>query len=62
MPPAACVARYFIGLTTGIYDPGLTVEDMRDHFDEIRDEDGYIVPDDPPPTSSRKLLAYFKGE
>ena len=32
------IARYFIGLTPGYYDPKLTVEDVRDHFDEIRDE------------------------
>ena len=39
------VARFFIGLTTGIFDPELTLEGMRDQFDEIRDEDGYMVPD-----------------
>jgi len=41
------VARYFIGLTPGYYNPALTVEDVRDHWSEIRDEDGYIVPDGP---------------
>jgi NAD(P)-dependent dehydrogenase (short-subunit alcohol dehydrogenase family) len=54
------VARFFIGLTTGIYDPGLTLEAVRDRWDEIRDEDGYLVP-----TSTgdelRKLLEHFKG-
>jgi NAD(P)-dependent dehydrogenase (short-subunit alcohol dehydrogenase family) len=38
------IARFFIGLTAGYYNPELTLEDVRDHFDEIRDEDGYIVP------------------
>ena len=38
------IARYFIGLTPGYYDPKLTLEAVRDHFDEIRDEAGYIVP------------------
>ena len=38
------VARFFIGLTNGWYDANLTVEDVRDHFDEIRDESGYTVP------------------
>ncbi|HEY2302246.1 MAG TPA: SDR family NAD(P)-dependent oxidoreductase [Acidimicrobiales bacterium] len=38
------IARYFIALTPGYYDPQLTLEAVRDHFDEIRDEDGYIVP------------------
>jgi NAD(P)-dependent dehydrogenase (short-subunit alcohol dehydrogenase family) len=38
------IARFFIGLTPGYYNPELTVEDVRDHFDEIRREDGYTVP------------------
>ncbi|HZQ56579.1 MAG TPA: SDR family NAD(P)-dependent oxidoreductase [Acidimicrobiales bacterium] len=38
------IARFFVGLTPGYYNPSLTVEDVRDHFAEIRAEDGYIVP------------------
>jgi NAD(P)-dependent dehydrogenase (short-subunit alcohol dehydrogenase family) len=39
------VARIFTGVTKGWTDTeSLTVEDIRDHFDEIRDEDGYAVP------------------
>ena len=39
------VARIFTGVTQGWTDTeSLTVEDIRDHFDEIRDEDGYTVP------------------
>jgi hypothetical protein len=38
------VARFFIGLTEGYANPALTVEDVRDHVDEIRDEAGYTVP------------------
>jgi NAD(P)-dependent dehydrogenase (short-subunit alcohol dehydrogenase family) len=38
------VARIFIGVTRGITDPDLTVETVRDRFDEIRDEEGYEVP------------------
>ncbi len=39
------VARVFTGVTQGWTDTeSLTVEDIRDHFDEIRDEDGYTVP------------------
>jgi NAD(P)-dependent dehydrogenase (short-subunit alcohol dehydrogenase family) len=38
------IARFFVGLTQGYYNPALTVEDVRDHFAEIRAEDGYIVP------------------
>jgi NAD(P)-dependent dehydrogenase (short-subunit alcohol dehydrogenase family) len=38
------VARMFIGLTEGFYRQGLTAEDVRDHFAQIRDERGYTVP------------------
>ena len=38
------IARFFVGLTRGYVNPDLTVEDVRDHFDEIRDETGYVVP------------------
>jgi hypothetical protein len=34
---------------------------MRDRFDEIRAEDGYMVPESTG-DELRKLLAYFKGE
>jgi NAD(P)-dependent dehydrogenase (short-subunit alcohol dehydrogenase family) len=38
------VARFFIGMTQGYFNRQLTVEDVRDHFDQIRDETGYRVP------------------
>src|SRR5215211_781885 len=38
------VARFFIGLTEGYANPALTLEDVRDQFDQIRDEAGYSVP------------------
>ena len=38
------VARFFVGLTEGYANPALTVEDVRDHVDEIRDQTGYTVP------------------
>jgi NAD(P)-dependent dehydrogenase (short-subunit alcohol dehydrogenase family) len=41
------VSRFFIGLTHGWYSPTLTAEDVRDHFDEIRSEEGYTVPSGP---------------
>jgi NAD(P)-dependent dehydrogenase (short-subunit alcohol dehydrogenase family) len=41
------VARFFIGRTRGFHRPGLSVEDVRDHLDEIRDEAGYTVPGGP---------------
>jgi NAD(P)-dependent dehydrogenase (short-subunit alcohol dehydrogenase family) len=44
---AGHVARFFIGRTRGFYSPALSVEDVRDHLDEIRDEAGYTVPGGP---------------
>ncbi len=44
---AGHVARFFIGRTKGFYSPGLSVEQVRDHLDEIRDETGYSVPGGP---------------
>ena len=41
------VARFFIGMTHGYYNPKMTVEDVRDNFTEIRDEKGYTVPANP---------------
>jgi NAD(P)-dependent dehydrogenase (short-subunit alcohol dehydrogenase family) len=41
------IARYFIGLTPGYYNPQLSMEDVRDNFAQIRDESGYIVPASP---------------
>ncbi len=41
------IARFFIGLTEGYYNESLTLEDVRDHFEQIRSEDGYIVPSGP---------------
>ncbi|MCC7078122.1 MAG: SDR family oxidoreductase [Acidimicrobiia bacterium] len=38
------VARFFVGMTKGWFDPDITMESVRDHFDEIRDEAGYTVP------------------
>jgi NAD(P)-dependent dehydrogenase (short-subunit alcohol dehydrogenase family) len=40
------VARFFVGLTEGYYNPELTAEDIAEHLDQIRDETGYIVPRD----------------
>lgn len=41
------VSRYFIGLTQGWQKTDHTAEDVRDNLDQIRDETGYIVPEDP---------------
>jgi NAD(P)-dependent dehydrogenase (short-subunit alcohol dehydrogenase family) len=37
------VARYFVGLTQGYVNTQHTVEDIRDNFEQIRDETGYMV-------------------
>jgi NAD(P)-dependent dehydrogenase (short-subunit alcohol dehydrogenase family) len=41
------VARFFIGMTTGYTNPKLTLEDVRDNWDQIRSEDGYTIPSGP---------------
>ena len=41
---AGRVGRFFVGMTKGYFNPKLTVEDVRDHLAEIRDETGYLVP------------------
>ncbi|MFI6735262.1 hypothetical protein ACIBI9_20240 [Nonomuraea sp. NPDC050451] len=38
------VARFFTGRTQGYYNPSLSIEDVRDHLTEIRDETGYTIP------------------
>ena len=52
------IARMFIGLTDGYYNPALTLEDVRDHFEQIRSEDGYIVPAGPG-DELKALLKHF---
>jgi NAD(P)-dependent dehydrogenase (short-subunit alcohol dehydrogenase family) len=53
------VARFFVGLTTGYFNPALSVEDIRDHWDELRDQTGY---DDFPDNSGeiRKLARLLR--
>jgi hypothetical protein len=41
------VARFFVGLTSGWFGRGHSMEDVRDHWDEIRSEEGYTVPAGP---------------
>ncbi len=41
------VARFFIGMTEGFFDPKLTVESVRDNFERIRDPEGYTIPGGP---------------
>ena len=53
------VARFFIGLTKGHFDPDLSVEDVRDHFEEIRDPEGYTIPANPGEELSA-LMQHFR--
>jgi NAD(P)-dependent dehydrogenase (short-subunit alcohol dehydrogenase family) len=53
------VARIFIGETVGFFKGDLTLEDVRDHFDEIRNEDGYSVPNNLNDETAL-FLPYFK--
>jgi NAD(P)-dependent dehydrogenase (short-subunit alcohol dehydrogenase family) len=52
------VARFFTGLTLGYYNGELTAEDVRDHFDQVRDESGYTVPGGPADEVARLLEAW----
>ncbi|HEV7887603.1 MAG TPA: SDR family oxidoreductase [Acidimicrobiales bacterium] len=54
------IARFFIGLTEGYYNPELSLEDVRDHFEQIRNEDGYIVPAGPADEFGQ-LLKHFSA-
>jgi NAD(P)-dependent dehydrogenase (short-subunit alcohol dehydrogenase family) len=54
------ISRFFIGLTPGYYNPELTAEDVAEHFDEIRAEDGYIVPEDIS-AEIEKIVGILKG-
>jgi NAD(P)-dependent dehydrogenase (short-subunit alcohol dehydrogenase family) len=55
------VSRFFIGLTPGYYKNGHSVEDVRDNWDQIRNEDGYIVPEGPNDELG-KLLGILSAE
>jgi NAD(P)-dependent dehydrogenase (short-subunit alcohol dehydrogenase family) len=57
---AGHVARFFVGRTQGFYHSALSIEDVRDHLDEIRDEAGYTVPGGPADEMS-ELFATMMG-
>ncbi len=56
------VSRFFIGLTPGYFKSDLTVEDVRDHWSEIRDTDGYLIPDGPNDELKKIFEVLSKGE
>jgi NAD(P)-dependent dehydrogenase (short-subunit alcohol dehydrogenase family) len=55
------ISRFFIGLTPGYYNPKLTAEDIATHWDEIRDEAGYLVPEDSG-GEIQKIVATLRGD
>lgn len=54
------VARYFIGLTSGYCGRDLTVEEVRDHWEEARDISDFIVPETPA-DEMRQFLAMWEA-
>jgi NAD(P)-dependent dehydrogenase (short-subunit alcohol dehydrogenase family) len=54
---AGHVARFFIGRTKGYFNPRLSMEDVRTHLDEIRDETDYTVPAGP----AEEMVELFKA-
>ncbi len=56
------MARFFIGLTQGTHrGAAVTAETVRDDWDQINDETGYIVPASPADEFS-KLLKQWQAE
>ena len=49
------MARFFIGRTEGLYSPALSVEDVRNHMDEIRDETRYPVAGGPADVMTERI-------
>ena len=54
------ISRFFIGLTPGYHNPTLTVEDVRDNWDAIRDPEGYVIPEGPQ-DELQKILSTLSG-
>ena len=54
------IARFFIGLTPGYYNPELTLENVRDNFEQIRSDEGYIIPAGPG-DELKALLGHLAG-
>ena len=51
------VSRWFIGRTQGYFNRELTIDDIAEHFAEIRDETGYTVMNDPAEEVGQVLTA-----
>jgi NAD(P)-dependent dehydrogenase (short-subunit alcohol dehydrogenase family) len=55
------VSRFVIGRTKGFYNPELSIEDVRDQLDAIRDEAGYTVPGGPADEMSELFATIMAG-
>ena len=51
------VSRWFIGRTKGYFTRGLSIEEVAEHFEEIRDETDYTVMNDPAEEVGQVLTA-----
>jgi hypothetical protein len=51
------VSRFFIGRTNGYFNRDLSIEEVAEHFAEIRDETGYAVMNDPAEEVGQVLTA-----
>ena len=54
------LSRMFMGVNEGIFDPGLTVESVRDHLEEILDPRTFVVPDEAGQEIQQLLLPHLK--
>jgi NAD(P)-dependent dehydrogenase (short-subunit alcohol dehydrogenase family) len=52
------VARFFIGMTPGYVSPTLSVEEVAEHFEQIRDPAGYTIPAGPGDELKAMLAAF----
>lgn len=51
------VSQLFIGRTQGYFNPNLSIEDVRDNLEQIRDRGGYTVPADPGEEAMQLFMA-----
>ena len=51
------ISRFFIGRTKGYFNRDLSIEEVADHFAEIRDETDYTVMNDPAEEVGQVLTA-----
>jgi hypothetical protein len=55
------VSQFFIGRTSGYYNPALAMEDVAEHLEQIRDRTGYTVPADPGEETTQLFSAIATG-